>query len=118
LSVAQAASLRRWPGALEKLLDRNPLLPSAVAELELMSDEKAVAFAILRGRARRDFARAVRREGITLSIGGRDLLRVGVRAGPEIGRALARTLAARRDGRISKPDELDFALNISREARA
>jgi tRNA nucleotidyltransferase (CCA-adding enzyme) len=117
LSGLQAASLRRWPSVLETLLDKDSVLPSSLAELKLTHDEKAAADTILEGRARRDFARAVRREGITLGIHGRDLLASGLRPGPDIGRALERTLAARRDGRISKAQELKFALRVSVEGR-
>ncbi|MBC8647340.1 MAG: hypothetical protein H7X85_09275, partial [Thermoanaerobaculia bacterium] len=45
-----------------------------------------------------------------LSIAGRDLLRAGASPGPAIGQALARTLSARQDGRISAEEELAFAL--------
>ena len=57
-------------------------------------------------------ARAIR-----LGIRGADLLAAGVPAGPAVGAALARTLAARREGRIGKKDELAFALAAAKEAR-
>jgi hypothetical protein len=50
---------------------------------------------------------------VELSIGGGDLLRSGLSPGPEVGRALARTLAARRDGKILREEELDYALKAA-----
>ena len=117
LSGAQAASLRRWPSVLERLREKNSLSPSSVAKLKLTHDEKAAAKAMLMGPSRRQFARAVRREGITLGIHGGDLLGAGLLPGPDIGRALERTLAARRDERISKAQELKFALSVAAESR-
>jgi len=90
---------------------------SALASLRLTPDEMAAAAAVLTGAARRAFARGIQRGHITLSISGRDLLQAGLPPGPRIGEALARTLAARQDGRISKRQELNFALNASAEPR-
>lgn len=115
LPGAEARALASWPATLTRLLGSRPLRPSAVADLQLTDEEKAAASAILTGRSRRAFARALRRGGLTLRIGGGDLLLAGVGPGPDIGRALARTLAARRDGRISVSEELDFALNVTRK---
>jgi tRNA nucleotidyltransferase (CCA-adding enzyme) len=50
-----------------------------------------------------------------LSISGKDLLAAGASPGPTMGRALTRTLVARREGKISADEELDYALAILRE---
>ena len=55
--------------------------------------------------------------GLRLRISGDDLLREGVAAGPELGRGLELTLAARLDGEIGVSDELDFALRTIRAGR-
>lgn len=52
-----------------------------------------------------------------LSIAGKNLLAAGVSPGPAIGRALARTLIARREGTITAEEELNYALAILREDR-
>jgi hypothetical protein len=102
---------------LAKISSSRSLPPSALAALRLTPDEMAAASTVLTGAARRAFARGIQRGQITLSISGRDLLRAGLPHGPRIGQALARTLAARQDGRISKRQELEFALNASEEPR-
>jgi tRNA nucleotidyltransferase (CCA-adding enzyme) len=53
---------------------------------------------------------------IALSIGGRDLVAAGVAPGPAIGRALARTLAARQDGSIPREGELAYALEVAQSS--
>ena len=50
-----------------------------------------------------------------LSIAGKNLLAAGASPGPAIGWALARTLIARREGRITAEEELAFALAAWRE---
>ncbi|MFN2387589.1 MAG: hypothetical protein ABR576_15125 [Thermoanaerobaculia bacterium] len=52
-----------------------------------------------------------------LSISGKNLLAAGASPGPAIGWALARTLIARRERRITAEEELDYALAILREDR-
>lgn len=67
-----------------------------------------------RGALLRGFAAS---GGLRLSVRGSDLVAAGVPPGPRIGCALAGTLAAREDGRISEAEELDFAVGLAREAR-
>lgn len=52
---------------------------------------------------------------LRLAIDGEDLKARGFPEGPEIGRILEATLAARMDGRIRAEDELDFALGFLSE---
>lgn len=52
-----------------------------------------------------------------LSIAGKNLLAAGASPGPALGWALAQTLIARREGRITAEEELDYALAILREDR-
>ncbi len=78
------------------------------------SDEIAAAAARLDGPAGRRLERALRVSSTRLEIGGRHLIAAGIAAGPRIGRALEVTLAARRDGKISKREELAFALRMAR----
>src|SRR5262249_17732197 len=113
LPGAEGRTLASWPATLTRLRALRPLRPSAVAERKLSNDGKSAASAILTGRSQRAFAGGLRRGLLTLRIGGEDLLREGLAPGPEIGRALAATLAARRDGRISAAEESDFALNVT-----
>jgi tRNA nucleotidyltransferase (CCA-adding enzyme) len=54
--------------------------------------------------------------GSGLSIAGKHLLAAGATPGPALGWALARTLVARREGRITEEQELDFALAAWRES--
>ena len=49
----------------------------------------------------------------SLSISGRTLMAAGVSPGPALGWALTRTLAARREGKISAEEELNYALPSS-----
>jgi tRNA nucleotidyltransferase (CCA-adding enzyme) len=88
--------------------------PSQIAALRLTADETAAA-AVCSGRKE---VRALLRqqllgEPVTLTIGGGDLLRSGLSPGPEVGRALAKTLAARRDGKIPREEELAYALKAA-----
>jgi len=56
-----------------------------------------------------------RRAAEPAPVRGADLIAAGVPAGPAIGRALARTRDALRDGRLSGEDALDFAVRAARE---
>jgi hypothetical protein len=47
--------------------------------------------------------------GVELTIGGADLIAVGVSPGPGLGQALRATLAARRRGEIDVDQEFEFA---------
>jgi tRNA nucleotidyltransferase (CCA-adding enzyme) len=108
--------LRSWPETLARLyrpLPRERL--SAIADLRLSPDEiAAAAVCSPRPQIRALLREVLERAPIGLAIRGRDLLRAGVAPGPEVGRALAKTLAARRDGMISRERELEFALDIAR----
>jgi tRNA nucleotidyltransferase (CCA-adding enzyme) len=70
----------------------------------------AAVAATLPARDRAAWVAAVRAPRPELSIRGRDLIAAGVPPGPAVGEALARTLAAREEGRIGPDRELDFAL--------
>jgi tRNA nucleotidyltransferase (CCA-adding enzyme) len=79
----------------------------SMVELALLAD---------RGGAAEDWVERELREmrPLRLSIDGRALLAHGVPAGPRLGAALDRTLAARLDGRIGAAEELGFALAAAR----
>jgi tRNA nucleotidyltransferase (CCA-adding enzyme) len=103
-----------WPATLQRLGTLpQPLSPSAVAAIRLSSEERLAASAVLSGSAGRALLLAALRGKVTLAIGGRDLVRAGLAPGPQIGRALTRTLDARRDGMISREEELEFALRVA-----
>jgi hypothetical protein len=101
-TLGRLAASGRWPR------------PSQIAALRLTPDETAAA-AVSSGRkeVRARLAQQLLCKPVELSIGGRDLLGSGVPPGPEVGRALARTLAARRDGKIPREEELDYALKAA-----
>ncbi len=110
--------LREWPVVRKRLTPGlAALAPSALASrTEGLSADEIVAAAAGLGAADR---RALVRHGglrprLRLSIRGADLRAAGVEAGPAIGAALARTLAARQDGRIAAGEELAFALAVAR----
>ncbi|HTD53587.1 MAG TPA: hypothetical protein VK780_11230, partial [Thermoanaerobaculia bacterium] len=100
LSGEEKRILTSWRETLARLSasGRRPR-PSQVAALGLTADETAAA-AVCSGReeVRALLRQQLRSAPVELSIGGRDLVRSGVSPGPEVGRLLARTLAARRDG--------------------
>lgn len=112
--------LTSWRETLGRLAasGRRPR-PSEIAALRLTPDETA-AGAVSSGRkeVRALLAEQLLRKPVELSIGGRDLVRSGVSPGPEVGRALARTLAARRDGKIAREEELDYALKAASRPEA
>jgi tRNA nucleotidyltransferase (CCA-adding enzyme) len=54
--------------------------------------------------------------GVKVSLTGQELIEGGLSPGPEIGRALEATREARLDGVISRKDELDYALNVSKSS--
>ncbi len=105
---AEGRVLRRWPDVAGRLA--RATVPEDVSPDELV----AAASSLPAGARRALLARAAAR-GIRLSIRGADLVAAGIPAGPAVGAALARTLAARREGRIGKKDELAFALAAARE---
>ena len=112
--------LTSWRETLGRLAasGRRPR-PSQIAALRLTPDETAAA-AVSSGRkeVRALLVQQLLRKPVELSIGGRDLVRSGVSPGPEVGRALARTLAARRDGKIPREEELDYALKAASHPEA
>lgn len=113
LSLAgdERRKLIRWPSILEELRREGPRLTvTRILASGFSRDEIAAAAALGSGRQARVLERALASLDAALSIRGRDLLAAGVPAGPRIGRALAKTLEALREGRISAPDELDFAV--------
>jgi tRNA nucleotidyltransferase (CCA-adding enzyme) len=107
--------LTSWRETLRRLsASGRPPRPSQIAALRLTADETAAAAVCSARKYVRALLRlALLREPVKLSIGGGDLVRSGVSPGPEVGRALARTLAARRDGKIPREEELDYALNAA-----
>ena len=98
----------------------SPRSPAEISRaLRARSPDEVVAVAAeWRAPERQTLLRAfaVSRE-IRLSIRGSDLVAAGVAPGPGIGRALAATLAAREEGRISSAQELAFAVGLARETR-
>jgi tRNA nucleotidyltransferase (CCA-adding enzyme) len=103
------AVLSSWPAALAA----TPEDP-AVARMSFDSLLAAAASAP-DAATRRRFERVLDAPRVSLSIGGRDLVREGVSPGPAIGRALARTLEARRAGQIAAEHELSYALSVARQ---
>jgi len=114
-SAGQA--LRAWPATLRSLEGLSQLAPAHThARIERLSTEERVAAAATLSASDRRALLAQAEKPVALRIRGRDLLAAGVRPGPRIGIALSKTLAARRDGRISEEDELSFALNAVRRS--
>jgi tRNA nucleotidyltransferase (CCA-adding enzyme) len=115
LAGEEGRRLRSFPSLLTDIRDDASLAtPSALLARGCTCDEIAAAAARLGGPAGRRLDRTLRAFSTRLRIQGRDLIAAGIAAGPRIGRALKLTLAARRDGRISRREELAFAV---REAR-
>jgi tRNA nucleotidyltransferase (CCA-adding enzyme) len=120
VSGEEGRRLRSWP-AVRRLLATGfrRLRPSAMGKrLRGVSDDEILAACSRLGPAdRKALARWLDRGArVVLAIRGADLVAGGIRPGPEIGRALERTLAARRDGLIGRADELEFALAAARQA--
>lgn len=93
--------------ALERAGDR----PSAIAGA--LADAPPEAAALAGALGPEGAARAWLESGrhVALEVTGADLLVAGVAAGPAVGRSLARTLAARRDGLVAgRRQELAYAL--------
>lgn len=114
LAGEEARRLRSFSSLLDDLRDPSRATPSALLARGSSPDEIGAAAARLGGPAGRRLERALRVFSTRLTIRGRDLIAAGIAAGPLIGGALKVTLAARRDGKISKREELAFAV---REAR-
>jgi tRNA nucleotidyltransferase (CCA-adding enzyme) len=125
LLLGAVARDERWLGGLE-LTAREHAIALACHRASPPADEtpsalwrawrevpiEAVAVAGARGGApaARRWIEELRR--VKLEIGGDDLLAAGLREGPQIGRALERTLAAKLDGELSggRTAELAYAL--------
>ncbi len=100
---AQGRSLRRWPEVARRLA-------AADVAKDVSNDELAAAAAAVPARPRRAMLERAAARRIHLTIRGSDLIAAGIPAGPAVGAALARTLAARQAGLIRDKDELAFAL--------
>jgi tRNA nucleotidyltransferase (CCA-adding enzyme) len=106
-----------WPAAVRGLDRASQGRPGALAELVSRLDEDTVlatAATAPPGSRREILAARAAAAGLRLTIGGADLIAAGVPPGPAVGRALARTLAARRGGAIRAEEELAFALKAAR----
>ncbi len=115
LAGAEERGLRSFASLLADLRADSPrATPSVLLARGSSPDEIAAAAVLLGGAAARRMDRALRISSTRLSIGGRDLIAAGVSAGPRVGHALRATLSARRDGKISRGEELAFALRAAR----
>jgi hypothetical protein len=107
--------LLSWPRARRLLgagfADR--LASHRFRRVEGLEPEERVAAAALASPRDRRAILAIG-EPPALTISGMDLVVAGVPPGPRIGIALARTRAAREDGRIGPDEELAFALRAAR----
>jgi tRNA nucleotidyltransferase (CCA-adding enzyme) len=105
-----------WPSTVRRLDKASRGRPAPLVELvsRLDLDTVLAAAATAPARARRVILAARAATGLRLSIGGADLIAAGVPPGPAVGRALARTRAARREGAIPAEQELAFALEAAR----
>jgi tRNA nucleotidyltransferase (CCA-adding enzyme) len=120
LLVENDVPLRR----LIRRLGRRDRLPGPAAIFFACQDQlvELLLFALAK-TGRRMVRRAIVRyldhlAGTALDINGGDLVRAGVPPGPELGRILRRTLAARLEGRIrGGREELGFALRLARRGR-
>lgn len=115
LAGQEARTLRAWPDVLRALRSEGrSATPSGILARGLCGDEMAAAAATLTGAAAARLDRALSVLETRLAIAGRDLLAAGVPAGPSIGQALEATLSARQDGKISRRQELAYALAAAR----
>jgi tRNA nucleotidyltransferase (CCA-adding enzyme) len=114
LAGEEARKIRSWPQVFEALRAEGPgKSPSRTLARGVSADELAAAAATLAGTTGRRLERALAARKTRLAIAGRDLLAAGVPAGREIGEALKATLSARQDGKISRRQELAFALSAA-----
>lgn len=118
MSGSEGRRMLAWPGTVARFpAGLAQQAPSALRlSLRGLSCDEIVALASGLGAAdsRALLTAAPESPGPALSIRGADLLAAGVPAGPAIGRALERTLAALRDGSIEPSAELAFALRVAR----
>ncbi len=121
LAGRERRALFAWRDLREALRPGISRMPPADVSRVLrgrQTDELVGAAAELPAADRAAVVRAFRAaRNARLSIRGRDLLAAGVTPGPSIGRALAGTLAAREEGRISRAQELEFAVKLAGETR-
>jgi len=114
LAGERGRALRRWPETLANLrAEISGITPSREPASGLSANQIAAAAALVPGVAARRLERAFVQLETRLSVGGRDLIAAGVPEGPHIGRALQATLCALRDGRISRREELAFAIRAA-----
>ncbi len=115
LAGEEGKRLRSFSSLLGDLrMDPSRATPSALLAGGSCPDEIAAAAALLGGPVGRRLDRALRVSSTRLTIGGRDLIAAGIAAGPRIGHALKVTLSARQDGKISRHEELAFAVRAAR----
>ena len=111
----EARRIRSWPEVFDALGAGGPgETTSGILARGLSGDELAAAAATRAGATGRRLELALAARETRLAIAGRDLLAAGVPAGRRIGEALTATLSARRDGKISRRQELAFALAAAR----
>lgn len=111
LTGEDEVALRRWPETLAALSqDASRVTPSRALERGLSGNEIGAAAAFASSRR---LEQALAAPETRLAVRGRDLLAAGVPPGPRVGRALRATLSALRDGRISREDELAFAVRAA-----
>ena len=110
LAGAEGRVFRGWPDTARRLAE------ATVAD-DVSADELVAAAASLPARQRQALLERAAARRIRLGIRGSDLIAAGVGAGPAVGAALARTLEARREGRIREKDELAFALAAAEKPR-
>ena len=106
-----------WPKALRELVRAARGKPGALAALVSRLDDDTVLAAAATappGTSRAIRATRAAVSGFRLGIGGADLIAAGIAPGPAVGRALARTLDARRAGSIGAAEELAYALKAAR----
>lgn len=102
----------------KSVLQTSDVAPHRVHQaLESLASEELVSLALTGKASTRAWIERwldeLRRLG--LGIGGEDLVARGIPEGPEIGRVLETTLAARMDGTISREDEMEYALDLLKE---
>jgi tRNA nucleotidyltransferase (CCA-adding enzyme) len=106
-----------WPTSRQGVLRASEGRPGALAEVASRLDpDTLIAVAAAAPRRTREAILAARSTapGFRLTIRGADLIAAGVPPGPAIGRALASTRAARREGVLSPEGELAFALRAAK----
>ncbi|MEO8276929.1 MAG: hypothetical protein ABI639_11975 [Thermoanaerobaculia bacterium] len=117
LVATDLAVVVEGPARIREAMARLQARPSAsqahLALRDLFVEELAVMASDSADTARWALQELTEMRPLRLSIGGRDLLAAGLLPGPEVGRALERTLRARIDGRIPAAGELEFALRAA-----